>query len=248
MRNFMLFVALFLSALVILPNGRASEFDKKTILTFPQPVQVPGAILDSGTYVIRRTNPGGNPDVVSFFNRDETHVYATAKAIPTERPNPAEKPQVTFTETASGSPEALKKWYYPGDLTGEEFVYPKGQLTMMANNRELQTSRSTVSDSGAAAPAPTEEMTPNTEEKQGTVENNQPVETAQTRNPAPEPPATSESQTTQSQTETQTTPATQPNAPERLPATASNIPLLCLIGAAAFSFGLGLKKLCKASS
>lgn len=240
MRSLMLFAALLITGFVLLPNGKASEFDKKTILTFSGPVQVPGAILGPGAYVIRRTNPGGNPDIVSFLNRDENHVYATVIAIPTERPKPADKTVVTFAETRIGSPEALKKWYYPGDLTGEEFVYPKGQLVMMARVDELS-SRSSVSDAGSAAPAPIHEMTPSTEEKESKVEE-QPVETAEAM-PAPAPEPAQTTQTTQSQTTTEP-----PTMPERLPQTASNIPLLALIGAGAWSLGFGLKKLCKQSS
>ncbi|MBI2817542.1 MAG: hypothetical protein HYX72_11440 [Acidobacteria bacterium] len=261
MRTQMLALALLLSGLVLSPVGNASEFDKKTILTFPRQVQVPGAVLDPGTYVIKRTNPGGNPDIVSFLSRDEMHVYATAKAIPTERPEPADKPVIMFAETRSGHPEALKKWYYPGDLTGEEFVYPKDQEVLIARATELQRDRSAeVSDSGVvAAPAPetrsSEMMEQNTDTSSSAVMNQEPVETAQNTAPAP-PSSTAESSATTTTTESESTATSQsqsemttdPNAATALPDTASNVPLLGLIGGSALLLGLGLRKLVKQNS
>ena len=35
------------------PFARADEWDKQTVLTFNEPVEVPGKILPAGTYVLR---------------------------------------------------------------------------------------------------------------------------------------------------------------------------------------------------
>ena len=34
---------------------------------------------------------------------------------------------MTFYEGAQGRPQALRKWFWPGDLDGQEFLYPKAQ-------------------------------------------------------------------------------------------------------------------------
>jgi hypothetical protein len=54
---------------------RASEFDKKTIISFSAPVEISGRILPAGTYVF--TTLGENRDIVRVVNRDENRVYAT---------------------------------------------------------------------------------------------------------------------------------------------------------------------------
>jgi hypothetical protein len=38
-----------------------------------------------------------------------------------------DRTEVTFAERPHSRPEALLKWYYPGLLTGHEFVYPKSE-------------------------------------------------------------------------------------------------------------------------
>src|SRR5262249_11400706 len=63
---------------------------------------------------------------------DERKIYTTILAIPNQRLEPTDKPVVLFAERPSGSPQAIKVWYYPGDRIGDEFVYPKSQAMRIA--------------------------------------------------------------------------------------------------------------------
>lgn len=113
-------------------GARADEWDKKTILTFSGPVQIPGATLPAGTYVFKLADIPGNRHVVQVFDKDEHKIYTTMLAIPNQRLEPSDKPIVLFSERASGSPQAVKVWYYPGERIGNEFVYPKSQAMKIA--------------------------------------------------------------------------------------------------------------------
>ncbi len=104
-------------------TARADEWNKKTVLTFNKPVEVPGMVLQAGTYVFRRMD-GANPNVVQILNGDETHVYATLLTTPDYRIDPSSGAAITFGERSSGAPEAIKEWFYPGDTIGQEFLYP----------------------------------------------------------------------------------------------------------------------------
>jgi hypothetical protein len=117
---------------MIAPGARADEWNKKTILTFSGPVQIPGATLPAGSYVFKLADIPGNRHVVQVFDKDETKIYTTMLAIPNERLEASDKPIVLFSERASGSPQAVKVWYYPGERIGNEFVYPKSQAIKIA--------------------------------------------------------------------------------------------------------------------
>jgi hypothetical protein len=118
--------------IMLAPGARADEWNKKTILTFSGAVQIPGATLPAGSYVFKLADIPGNRHVVQVFDKDEKKIYATLLAIPNDRLEPADKPVVLFSERASGSPQAIKVWYYPGDRIGDEFVYPKSQAMRIA--------------------------------------------------------------------------------------------------------------------
>src|ERR1700752_1900874 len=53
-------------------------------------------------------------------------------AIPDYRLQPTGKTVTKFSERPSGTPEAIRAWFYPGDNYGHEFVYPEQRATELA--------------------------------------------------------------------------------------------------------------------
>jgi hypothetical protein len=116
-------------------NVRADTFDKKTVITFSEPFEVPGVdaqILPAGTYVFKVLESFGDRNIVQIFNADETHIFTTILAINNYRLKPTEKTVLTFKERGEGQPEAIKAWFYPDNAFGQEFVYPKKRALELA--------------------------------------------------------------------------------------------------------------------
>jgi Protein of unknown function (DUF2911) len=103
--------------------AHADESDQATTVTFNQPVQIPGQLLPAGTYVFQLANSDSARNVVQIFNADQTHFDATLETIPTDRQEPNEHTVITLAEQGAGKPDVLLKWFYPGNLTGNEFLY-----------------------------------------------------------------------------------------------------------------------------
>ncbi len=118
--------AVFAVILVTLSAIRADEWDKQTILTINQPIRIPGMVLVPGTYVFKLADLKGDRNVVQVFN-EKRDLLTTLFAIPNRRMEPTDKTELEFWETPAGSPIALRSWFYPGDLRGFEFYYPKRQ-------------------------------------------------------------------------------------------------------------------------
>src|SRR5205814_9043576 len=103
---------------------RADEPDKKTVLTFRQPVEIPGHVLPAGTYAFRVADSMSDRHIVQIFNADESQIIATVMAVPDTRLTSTDKTVIKFGEVPAGSPEAIRAWFYPGNTVGEAFVYP----------------------------------------------------------------------------------------------------------------------------
>ena len=58
------------------------------------------------------------------------------ETIPTERRNSTDHTSITLAEQRDWNPEALLKWFYPGHLTGHEFVYSSRQEKELAQDRQ----------------------------------------------------------------------------------------------------------------
>lgn len=110
----------------------AQTLDKRTLFMFSGPVSMPGVTLPAGEYLFRLANPESGRNVVQVLNADGTRPYGMFFAMPAERFEPASTPEVRFMETAAGMPAAIKTWWYPGERSGYEFVYPKEQARRLA--------------------------------------------------------------------------------------------------------------------
>ena len=120
---FALCAALLCAALV--PGARADQWDKKVIVTFSMAVAVPGHVLPAGTYVFKLVNGIAVEHVVQIWNEDETELLATTLTVPITRTYEPARSTFEFDDRAGKSPVAIKAWFYPGDNTGEEFVYSR---------------------------------------------------------------------------------------------------------------------------
>lgn len=126
---------LALVAVAFLPGVKADGWNKRTVVTFSQPVEVPGVgaqVLPAGTYVFKLVDSNSNRHIVRILSEDETHVYTTILAISNFRLQSTGKTVMTFRERAAGQPEAIRTWFYPGDNWGHEFVYPKKRALELA--------------------------------------------------------------------------------------------------------------------
>lgn len=125
------------------PSLKADDYDKKTTMTFSGPVEIPPVyitgmrVLPAGTYVFKLVNSSSNRHIVQIFNKEQTKIYATILAIANYRLVPKDKTVITFNEGVKGRPEAIRAWFYPGANWGEEFVYPKTKAIELAKGTNV---------------------------------------------------------------------------------------------------------------
>lgn len=223
---------LFCTALLLLTsNLKADEWDKETEITFSGPVQVENTPLPAGTYVFKLADTADR-HVVQIFNEDQTKVIATIIAIPDYRVEPTGNTVVKFAESGGGSeasgalPESgipIKEWFYPGDNAGSAFrVVPRPQVAA-AHPEPAPPQPAPAPAPAAEAPAPP--ATPS----------EQPAEPV-----APAAPLQAEQQTQP--------PAEQPSAPAEIPQTASQMPLVALIGVVSLAIAGSLRIVLKHSA
>jgi hypothetical protein len=194
----------------------ADTWDRLAFLTFNRQVQIPGALLESGTYRFRLANPETSRNVLQVLSHDGYSVYATFLTMPDSRMVATDNPTVTFMETPAGVPPAVKSLFWGGERHGFQFVYPKGEPIMTAKVVEqpeitFTPMEMTYAPMSAAAAAPARE--PLAEREPAVIE--------------PAAPAAE-----------MAAPAVV--APEELPKTATPLPMVALGGLASVLAGLGI--------
>lgn len=222
---------LVLACVLSLPQARADQWNRKTIVTFTAPVEVPGVdpqVLPAGKYVFKIVDSTANRHIVQILNETEDEVYTTILAIPNYRLKAADETVISFEERPAGKPQALKAWFYPGMNFGQEFVYPKSRAVELAKEaREPVLETPTI--------VPRNEIT---ELKKVPVEAVEPTGQVVEMAKVVEPPPTKE-----------TAPAKEPvqvaeaKPTAKLPKTASLLPLLGLAGFISLGAGFALRAL-----
>jgi hypothetical protein len=112
-----------------LKSSPADPWDRKTVVNFSGPVEIPGQILPPGTYVFKLVNLPDARNVVQIQNEDQSFTYATLQTVNTWRSRPTDHTRFLFDERPGDRPEALQTWYYPGDTRGLDFIYPAYDYT-----------------------------------------------------------------------------------------------------------------------
>src|SRR5271154_3598794 len=200
------------------PGARADQWNKKTVMTFNQPVEIPGQILPAGTYMFKLLNSPADRHIVQVFNADGTHLIATILTINDYRLQPTGRTVVKFAEQPGDAPDALKAWFYPGDNFGQEFVYPKTRAIELAVAVKepvpaVPVEAADLTTVEIVAVTPEQKEVPVTE----VVQTSAPV----AADPAPAPTV----------------------AIAELPKTASALPLIALLGLASLGVAIAVKRL-----
>jgi LPXTG-motif cell wall-anchored protein len=225
MKSYKALLSLFAVTLLgatVLPSARADTWNKKTIVTFSQDVEVPGKILPAGTYTFQLLDSLSDRHIVQIFNADGSQIIATILAINNYRLQPTGETVMKFSERPGDSPEALRAWFYPGDEFGQEFVYPKVRAIQLAQTTQVIVPAVAVEtlDDNLIKTVPIVAVTPDQKE----VEVTKVIQTT--------PPAT----------------VAAVKETEELPHTGSSMPLLALLGGLSISLAIGLKLFLKLAS
>jgi hypothetical protein len=220
-----------MGVLAVAPAAHADEWNQKTIFTFSGPVEIPGQVLEAGTYVFKLADSASDRHIVQVFSGDGMRLYGTFLAIPDYRMKPSEKTIVKFEERPGGGPDAIKGWFYPGRTYGHEFVYPKKRAAELA--RTLHTN----------IPAMPTELAEDTTQQDVTLDGPVVAEL----DDAPLIAEESDGREAEIAEVFQTTALPQSPLPEHLPETATQMPLVVLSGALLIGSGLALRANAKRS-
>ena len=225
-------LALSLMVSISATTARADQANDGTFVTFSQPVEVAGHTLPAGTYTFRLADSLTDRHLVQIFN-DKGLFIATVMAVPDYRLKPTNETVIKFAEVPSGSVEAVRAWFYPGNSVGQEFVYPKPRAAQLAKaaHAPVPAIAADAIDADALRTAPIVAITPDQKESPvaAVIQTTPVAEIATVGTLASEPVAIGTSGSTPD-----------PKAARQLPKSASGLPLVVLCGLASGGLAVGL--------
>lgn len=211
-----------MSALVLLIASAAfAQTPEASILPVTEPLEVGGTILQPGTYLIRVLPSNTDRNKVQITSQDRSTVYATVLTVPHQLEPNEEVPNTMFVyyPAGEGAPRALRTWFaaFPeASQGGHDIVYEEDRAKQLArlarSNVVSYDNEVTVADLDNTT---LHVVTP--EERVETYTYIAPT------TPAPTQTIIADSTPAPMISSTET-------APVEMPATASNLPLMAMLG------------------
>ncbi|MDP1571056.1 MAG: hypothetical protein Q8L86_13750 [Vicinamibacterales bacterium] len=216
-------LALSLAAFTAAPEAVAAQPDTTATHTFAGPIEIPGQVLPAGTYAFTLLDSMVDRHVVQISTVDGARILATVMAIPHYRLDRTNETLITYGDTPTGAPQAIRAWFHPNNTVGHEFVYPRDRAVALAKQAHtaVPSTEAAADDAMALRTAPI--VTVEADEV------NPPVAVAL------QPPAATAARQPEAAVVTQPVEDTR-----ELPRTASSLPLLVLFGIGSIFAAMGL--------
>lgn len=186
------------------PATRADDSVRQATVTIQSPEQVPGSVLPRGTYVFKQTGMQSGWFIVQIYSNDGSALVTTVLAYPNPKLASNGQNVVTYPANGSGSIPAMEGFVFTGDSTVEQLAYPKmvADQIGVANHTRIPTTGTDDAYPSALPDAATSWSAPVTDNS-----------------------AADASMTQQANAQTSA-----PMQEQKLPATASRLPLIALTG------------------
>jgi hypothetical protein len=114
-----------LLCVVVAAPAKADLTNEKTVVTFDQPVRIPGQVLQPGTYVFELPDNPEAPNLVQIWNEGEDHLIASVLTVADYQSKPSNLGVFNLDTRPGDSIKSLTSWFYGGKQYGQEFVYPE---------------------------------------------------------------------------------------------------------------------------
>jgi hypothetical protein len=120
-----------LSGSVFVPRAMADQGNKEVRFTINAPVEIPGTVLPAGNYDLKLKSFGSS--VAGISNAKGNKFYGYFDTIPVDRAHRG-KVNMVFAGSGKNAPQRLEEWFYPGDRTGNEILYPTAENNVRLAN------------------------------------------------------------------------------------------------------------------
>jgi hypothetical protein len=128
-----------LVCLAVVHTAEAQTGRRQTKVRFSAPIEIPnpsarGGVmtLPPGEYIFAMADTGSSHHVVRVTDVTGRTVHSMVLTMPDYRLNATSKTVMYLGERPAGSPAAIKSWFYPGETSGERFIYPKARAQALA--------------------------------------------------------------------------------------------------------------------
>ena len=126
---------------VVSSVARADDSAQQATVTIQSPEQVPGSVLPAGTYMFKKTGAQSGWVIVQIYSKDGSALVTTILAYPNAKVASNGQNFVVYPANGSGTIPAMEGIVFTGDSTVQQFAYPRAAADQLgaANHIRIPT-------------------------------------------------------------------------------------------------------------
>jgi hypothetical protein len=118
-------------------DNNAADPEKKAVVAIHSPMEIPGTVLQAGSYVFKQTGAQSGWVIVQIYDQSESTLVTTVLAYP--NPKLTSNNETVMTYSAAGSNgQVLEAVTFPGDPTPDQFAYPAAEADRIGAANRLR--------------------------------------------------------------------------------------------------------------
>ncbi len=123
-------------ALSVSANAQLEDWTRKSVIQLTSRSEVPGMVLEPGTYVFKLLDVDDHRKIVEVLDKDGQKRLTAFTAVLIHRDRPEFDTNVSFYENVTKGPKPLRTWYWDNELHGYEFVYSTRRAKELAKGAD----------------------------------------------------------------------------------------------------------------
>lgn len=118
-------------------DNNAADSEKKAVVAVQSPMEIPGTVLQPGSYVFKQSDAQSGWVIVQIYDQGESTLVTTVLAYP--NPKLTSNSETVMTYSAPGSSgQVLEAVTFPGDATPDQFAYPAAEADRIGAANRLR--------------------------------------------------------------------------------------------------------------
>jgi hypothetical protein len=132
-----MFLAAGLAGSALRADNNAADPEKKAVVAIQAPMEIPGSVLQPGSYVFKQSDAQNGWTIVQIYNESESTLVTTVIAYPNAKLSSSGETVMTYSAPGSNG-QVLEAVTFPGDTAPDQFAYPAAEADLIGSANRVR--------------------------------------------------------------------------------------------------------------
>jgi hypothetical protein len=118
-------------------DNNAADPERKAVIAIQSPMEIPGSVLQPGSYVFKQSGAQNGWTIVQIYNESESTLVTTVIAYSNSKLSSNGNTVMTYSAPGSNG-QVLEAVTFPGDAAPDQFAYPAAEADRIGSANRVR--------------------------------------------------------------------------------------------------------------